>query len=902
MGRLPVIAFAHGWAVSAMLLGLTAWSLNGAARLAVDVSSDSLVARGSAERAAHEASRHSFGSDEAAAIYAEHPDLADPQRVAALRQISRALENLPFVERVESLFTLPDVRDEEGRLHVSPSWNGADDSPQALRAALDRARDNPLLRGQVVSEDGQATVLTLFLSPAAGVDNQQRTQQIEALLAPHRGRFTHLEQVGGPATRDWLTRQMSHDQRWIVPLAVGVLLLLLTLTLGSAVAAMLPVLNAAMAVAWAYAGMALLGVPMNLLSYVLPVLVLVVGAAGDVHLIHEFRVALRRGLEPRQAMAAASRRVTGALVLTSLTTVLGFAATALSDLPILQDFGAAAALAMVGRFTISLLFLPACLRLTLPLIRPRNAVRTISPWGPEALTRWLIPALHARQRVVLAAILILTATALLFASRIRVANDLLAFVRPDAPVVLSADRLTQRLSGLKFIHLTLHAQPDAFAEPRALHQLDAVAQWARVQPGVDSAIAVSDLLKRLRGQLHGAGSSYESLPDSAAAVRQLLLFCSWAQYRPYLTADFAHANIVIRSDLQDTAALNRLLTELRRELDSGRFGPVRYTLTGQAALVAQGVDSVTRAQAFSLGGTTLTLFLVVGAIFLSWRAALLVLAANLIPITLVLGIMGAAGISLNVGTCMVAAISLGIVVDDTLHLLVQFNREARARKDERLGVEAALRDELPPIFISTVALAGGFAALGLSSFEPVRQFGLLSAAAMVLAFVCEVIVTPLFLTRTRIVTLWDVLGLPLRGALLRQSPFFEGLSRWQAKKIILACDVQAHAAGSTVLRAGEMGDRMFVVVQGDLEVHREHEGQRTTLAKLTTGDLLGEMAFFSHQPRSADVTALSDAQLLALDFQSMERLRRFSPYLASRLLMNIARVLSLRLARATASK
>lgn len=268
---------------------------------------------------------------------------------------------------------------------------------------------------------------------------------------------------------------------------------------------------------------------------------------------------------------------------------------------------------------------------------------------------------------------------------------------------------------------------------------------------------------------------------------------------------------------------------------------------------------------------------------------------------MVFGIMGLAGISLNVGTCMVAAISLGIAVDDTLHLLVHFNREARALKDERLGVEAAIRDELRPIIATSVALAGGFAALALSSFQPVREFGLLSAAVMAIALATELVVTPLFLTKTRIVTLWDVLGLHLRSALLETSPFFDGLSRWQAKKVILASDIEEHPAGHTLIRAGDIGDKMYVTLSGDLEVSVGQGDHRKVVARLGTGDIFGEMAFVSHRPRTADVTATSDAQLLALNFSSLVKLRRLSPYLASQLLMNISRILCDRLAQATAA-
>lgn len=904
MWRLPLIAFRHGWVTAFAVLAITAIAVPTAARVRVDASADNLVAKDSPQRAAHEAALATFGSDEIAAIYAEDAALFTPDRMRRLAEINAALSRLGFVQRAESLFTLPDIRDEGGLINTSPLLATIPGDAGGLARARDRAIANPLLRGQVISADGTATVITLYLaSDRAGLSPSEISRQIDAALEPHRAAFTHLFQVGKPATQSWIAGQLRSDQLRILPLSVVVLLCLLGVSLRNAVAALFPIANAAIAVAWSFAAMALLGIPVNLLNYTLPALVLVIGATSDIHVTHEFREHLARGLEPAAAVEAAARRISLALLLTSATTVLGFAATALSDLPILQDFGLAAAISMTARFVTSVVFLPACFRIALPLVRPGLAQpATEPPRWTHAVARWLVSALRARSRAIIAIIILATAAALWCARKIEVTNNLQSFLRPDAPVVERSERLASKLSGLKVLYLTLRGEPGAFAEPRELRQLAAIAEHVRGMDGVDSATAITDILGRINEQLHGADPSFNTVPPTAAATRQFLLFSQPSDYRAYLTPDFGSANIVIRCDIQDTARLNRLIAQIRADLDGLRFGPVVHSLTGSAVIVASAVDSITWAQTLSIGSMMLTLFLTVWALFLSPRCGAITVAANLIPVVFVFGIMGLAGVSLNVGTCMVAAISLGIAVDDTLHLLVHFNREARALKDERLGMEAAIRDELGPIIATSLALAGGFAALGLSSFQPVREFGLLSAGVMVLALGTELIVTPLFLSTTRIVTLWDVLGLHLRSALLQRSPFFAGLSRWQAKKVVLASDIEEHRAGETLIRAGETGDKMYVVLSGELDVSIAEGDARRVVARLNAGDIFGEMAFVSRRPRTADVTARSTTQTLALDFSSLEKLRRFSPYLASQLLMNISRILCDRLAQASAAK
>ena len=241
-------------------------------------------------------------------------------------------------------------------------------------------------------------------------------------------------------------------------------------------------------------------------------------------------------------------------------------------------------------------------------------------------------------------------------------------------------------------------------------------------------------------------------------------------------------------------------------------------------------------------------------------------------------------------------VTLGIAIDDTLHLLVRYSRELKIHKDEKKGLRSSLLAEMPPILATSVALAGGFAVLSFSSFEPVRQFGLLSATVIVLAITADLIITPVLIGSVRLVTLWDLIGFNLRRALLEKSDFFQGFTSWQAKKIILASDIEEYKSGTRVIRRGDIGDKMYVVIAGELEVFLPRGDERISISKMRLGDIFGEIALVSKVRRTADIDAITDTRLLALDTQSLRRLQRFSPFLASHLFYNISQILGKRLA------
>ena len=901
MQRLIRFGYAHSLWVLLTATLLTVGAAFCLPALRIDVSSEALTKADSPLRLAHEKVRAEFGSDLVAVIYAEHPDLFTRERLERLREINRAVRALPFVERVDSLFTLPDIRDVGGILETAPLLASIPEDPAQLAAKRTQGIENRLLRKNVLAEDGTATLLTLYLKPeAVGALSMEAVQrEIDALLAPHTSEFSELFQLGKPALQSWLMNALRRDQRLILPAAALLLLLLLIINQRSIAAGLLPIANGIMATVWTLGLMSLSGIPISLLNYIIPALIIVVGSTEDMHILHEFRTHLGRDGDGRRAIEKAASGIGLALLLTATTTILGFAATATSTLPILQTFGLAAMIGMIVRFLISILVLPAALHVLQgwlksgaehALITPRFAQRTA-----HFIVRWFVPRLLP----IVGILALVLLGAVYFMRDIRISNDLISFVDEDTVLYRQLERSAERLAGSKILFLTLYDQTGAFQQPANLEKLDAISEYLRSIPELDTVTSFAGIIRRINEQLRGGDPADDVIPETSAAIKQMLLFARMDDFSAYVSPDFARANIVIRCNINDSTLLNERAREIRAVLESGRFGPQVYTLTGEALVVASAVDSIVTAQVVSLGGMAILLFLIVSGLFLSVKCGLLTVSANLFPIALVFGLMGLTGISLNVGTCMIAAITLGIAIDDTLHLLVRFNRELKTTKREKTAIENALRHELNPIVSTSFALAGGFVVLAFSSFGPVREFGLLSAAVLMLALATDVIVTPMLFARTRLVTLWDLVGLQMRKRLLRESPFFRGFSAWQAKKIILASDIEEFTAGTRIIRFQDMGNKMYVVLSGELEASVGEGDGRRLLTEIGVGDVLGEVALVAKVRRSADVTAVTDTRVLSLNAASLERLQRYSPFLASRLFLNIASIIGQRLADRT---
>jgi hypothetical protein len=290
------------------------------------------------------------------------------------------------------------------------------------------------------------------------------------------------------------------------------------------------------------------------------------------------------------------------------------------------------------------------------------------------------------------------------------------------------------------------------------------------------------------------------------------------------------------------------------------------------------------------------IWLVVTSLFVNWRAGVVAIVPMLLPILVFFGVMGFVGIPLDTTTSMVAAISLGVCDVHSLHFMARYHYHTREHGDERRALADTAREELLPIAGTSTALALGFATFSLSSFPPVVYFGLLSAMVMLVSLVATFTVLPILLSTTPLVTLWDLVTLEIKPAVLRQCDLFRGLRRWQVKRLVLMSGLRRFGDGETIVRQGEIARDMFVILDGGARAWRRDAGTPPTLLRdMGPGEIFGELALVCATPRTADVVATGETRVLVLEWERVRRLGRVLPAITSPLFLNLASAIGRRL-------
>jgi CRP-like cAMP-binding protein len=260
--------------------------------------------------------------------------------------------------------------------------------------------------------------------------------------------------------------------------------------------------------------------------------------------------------------------------------------------------------------------------------------------------------------------------------------------------------------------------------------------------------------------------------------------------------------------------------------------------------------------------------------------------------------MGLFNIPLNVGTCMVAVVAIGIAVDDTIHLMSRFNSSMRKYQDKEMAVKAVLNSETKPVISTSIALIFGFAVFTFANVIPIVHFGILAVIVMFCALFADLLLTPILLSSDQFINIAELFSLKIASE-LKNASIFKNMSFYQIKKFILLCQVENSESDQYIINYGDIDNNMYILLSGRVNVIRTSNDNKKEvfLAEYGIGEVLGEISLLSKVPRSADVIAIGPITYLKIDMAGLQRLQKNSKAIAAKLYFNLASILGKRLVK-----
>ncbi len=734
-------------ALCLLALGGLVDPMTGELRLRIDPALNELLPSDDPSRLYYDELVERFGSDDVLVLALEGDDVFRPSSLRRLEAISRELEGLKGVHHVVSVRNVAQLRSVDGDLEIAPLLSEIPEGREELEALRQAVLNDPIHGGNLVSRDGRVAALFVYLDDIPERELIESGLDLQVLRAAERhAEGARVWMAGTPFVKAEMSRILLSDLAVMLPAVIALMLAVCWALFRSLVASLVPVATVLVALLWTLGAIAWMGRPLNVVTSLVPVLVLVVGFAYVVHVVTAQLDLLRsdRAIGAGDAVRAALERVGFPIVLTALTTAAGFLSLVAQPLPVIREFGLLCALGVAAALLASLTLAPSLLALAgVPPPRSTDWERSVDR-AAERLGAFDLR--HRRAIVALGAALLVLACAALM--RIEVNTQVIENFRDDSRVRLGYEAINERLEGANTLYVLVQAPAaGAFKEPAALLELEALQRWLEAQPEVGGTTSAVDYLAAIHQAF--TGEDERRIPSSRRLAAQLFLIGKSDELDRFVDGRYRNATILVRSTATESREMADLVERIEARL--ALLGQeLSGTVTGNGVLLARAADDVSRGQALSLGWALAMIGGILALYFRSLRLGLVALLPNLLPVAVYFGVMGALGVTLNNATALMGCMVLGIAVDDTVHFLVQFRRGVRRGAGEERAAVAALREVARPVSYTTLVLCLGLLVVTTSDLKTQAQFGALGAFTLAFAWVVDLVLTPALCSLMRI--------------------------------------------------------------------------------------------------------------------------------------------------------
>ena len=691
---------------------------------------EDFIPRETEEWATYQSYRKSFGRDDRTAMMLlESSQPMGLKEMHIIKALTQRVEEWPEVERVitPSNVLIP-LRTADGHVRLKQAFDPK--APERLSDAFDKLSKRPYVNS-VLSEDRRLAIaaVTLHENRLSTTDRARLVHRLEQekLTVESSGLF-NVRLAGYPVHRIYFSEHIENENHRLLPWALTVVVVLLSLIFRSWIGVMAPLIGALLSVIWTCGLMALVGLSPNIFAPALFLLVGLIAVSQAVHFLTCLQKKLRGGLSPQAAAEAVLLEKSSPCGIASLTTALVFAGLSLTGIPLIADFGLAVALGALSTWVVSILLIS----LIATWVRRPNMVQPMeSPIFWPSWGAWI-------KRHKVAVLVCFAGVALVFAAsatRVRINSPLLADLSNDHPIRQTNRLVEERLGGVIPLDVLIPSPggPSISAyTPERMRRIETFAATLRTLPGVLSVSSPTDILHQLCPLLENVP------PEDALMLLPTSLLLAPEQMRHWVDNRNHLMRIRVGMANLNTSEAMSLFDAISQKYSALLGAPDQPILTGQGYLGQQLNRQLVSHFQRSFWVGLILVVLVLALALRSIRLALIGLLPNLFPLIVVAGVMGLVGIELRYTSALVLTVVFGLAVDDTIHVL----SELRARQTFPDPMSAALESSGTGIVWTSVVLGGGFSVLLASTFVPNQVLGGLLALAASTAVLADLVLLP----------------------------------------------------------------------------------------------------------------------------------------------------------------
>ena len=665
-----------------------------------------------------------------------------------IERMTDEIEAIPGVESVTTPLNSQTIVGTETAISVRKAAPGgvAPETAEDMETFRTRVLEDANLVGGVISADGKAALISIELE--VGADEYAITPEIVDIVDANRGDGDTLYIYGDAYFDTVMSEEMESDLMLLFPLAFLLMVGLLFASFVTIRGILLPIAIVLLSIVVAMGSMVLLGFPMTMVSFITPVLLLAIGIADAIHVLNRYNEEIAKGLPKRDAILNTMREMKGPVVMTSLTTAVGFLSLLTAFFIPQRQFGVTTAIGVLAAMLFSLVLIPAVLSL---LKKPR--VRDLSK-GRRPLVRVLLAfekAIVGHRKTVLLVALAVFVFMVVGIPRLRVETSNEEFLGKEHEAVRVIDFTSEHFSGDMSVMIEFDTgRRDGLKDPAVLNAMLDLEEYL-LDNGVAKTFSLTTLVRQMNERFNAADPAFYVIPEEQGMISQLLLLFTFqgGTLGDMALGDFSAGTVTGLYKMDSSANVSRLAGLVQGYIDEHfpEDGGLQVRMVGATTLMDRMFSQMTRSQLIGLGTTIVAVAILVMLLMGSVIAGFIAAIPLVLTVTFSMGIMSYTGQPLDIMTLMVSVVAVGIGVDYSIHFISRFRREYRVDQNAERALQATIQTTGRGITYNALTVALGFFILIFASFKGIRTFGWQIALTMGVSALSAISIIPAILVQ-----------------------------------------------------------------------------------------------------------------------------------------------------------
>ncbi len=672
-------------------------------------------------------------------IAIENPDgIYNEGTLQKVKDLTKEIQNMEGIEKsdVTSLYTADNIVGSDFGMEVNSFYKRVPTSKTKLAKLRDDVSSNNMVYGRIVSLNEKVTIIKADISDSTFTDDFY--DKILQLADKYEGPET-LYVAGSPIIEGKLGRLMPQDMKKMAPIVIFVIILVLLIILRSFKGTILNLLIVLLSTIWVFGLMSVLNIPVYSVSTMIPVMLIAIGVADGIHLFSHLELHMQKYPDTTKVDAITNmlKHLWKPVVMTSVTTAVGFISLVTSQVYPVKYFGLFTAFGVMCAMLFALVLIPSGLMIT-GLPKPKQLIRK-NVHNKNKISFGFDTWIVKRKVLTISITITIIIVSLFGISKVWINSSFLSNFEKDSDIVITDRFINDNFAGTSNLNIILESNHvDTFKDPTVLKLVDDLQAELESLQMVGDTFSLADFIKRMNKVMNEDKEEFNTIPDSQDMIAQYLLLYEMSGDPENLTSvvDYKYKTINLTAQLKsdDTktiiSAINIVKNYMKRFEDMGI--DINFAGSGYRGYVFAGL--ILNGQISSLILSIIIVIILITVMFKNIIIGLIASVPILVTTLINFGIMGLLNIPLGPTTALISSIAVGIGIDYAIHFIESYKKYALETGDKKKTAKLTISNAGRAIFFNAIVVIAGFMVFIFSLFPPNRQLGALVSLNMFSSF------------------------------------------------------------------------------------------------------------------------------------------------------------------------